>query len=114
MPETDILNPTWTWDSSIEDSMNPDYGFTRKRANTQLRKTDPVPIRQPVPIFVLPRNCTFASITESGATLTCTSATPGSWYAITVNDWTTLFSIGCDVSTYSAGGNPLGQARRAS
>lgn len=38
MPETDILNPTWQWDASIEDSMNPDYGFTRKRASTQLRK----------------------------------------------------------------------------
>lgn len=38
MPETDILNPTWVWDGSIQDSMNPDYGFTRKRASTQLKK----------------------------------------------------------------------------
>ncbi|QNI34539.1 hypothetical protein H7849_11950 [Alloacidobacterium dinghuense] len=38
MPETDILNPTTTWQSDIEDSMTPDYGFTRKRATTQLRK----------------------------------------------------------------------------
>lgn len=38
MPETDILNPTWVWDASIEDSMNPDYGFTRKRATTLLNK----------------------------------------------------------------------------
>lgn len=38
MPEIDILNPTYVWDESIEDSMNPDYGFTRKRGITQLRK----------------------------------------------------------------------------
>jgi hypothetical protein len=38
MPETDILNPTSTWSSDIQDSMNPDYGFTRKRMSTQLRK----------------------------------------------------------------------------
>ena len=38
MPETDILNPTTTWASDIQDSMTPDYGFTRKRASTQLHK----------------------------------------------------------------------------
>lgn len=38
MPETDILNPTSAWSSDIQDSMNPDYGFTRKRVSTQLRK----------------------------------------------------------------------------
>jgi hypothetical protein len=38
MPETDILNPTWVWDESIQDSMNPDYGFARKRASTKLQK----------------------------------------------------------------------------
>lgn len=38
MPETDILNPTTTWASDIQDSMTPDYGFTRKRATTQLHK----------------------------------------------------------------------------
>ncbi len=38
MPETDILNPTTAWASDIQDSMTPDYGFTRKRITTQLRK----------------------------------------------------------------------------
>jgi len=38
MPETDILNPTAIWESDIQDSMCPNYGFTRKRASTQLRK----------------------------------------------------------------------------
>lgn len=38
MPETDILNPTAIWAEDIEDSMCPSYGFTRKRASTQLRK----------------------------------------------------------------------------
>lgn len=38
MPATDILNPSSTWSADIQDSMNPDYGFTRKRANTQLKK----------------------------------------------------------------------------
>lgn len=37
MPETDILNPTTTWESDIEDSMTPDYGFTRKRPSTLLK-----------------------------------------------------------------------------
>ncbi len=38
MPETDILNPTAGWDTALGDSMNPSYGFTRKRASTQLHK----------------------------------------------------------------------------
>jgi hypothetical protein len=38
MPETDILNSTTNWQSDIEDSMTPDYGFTRKRMSTQLHK----------------------------------------------------------------------------
>ena len=38
MPETDILNPSTTWATDIQDSMTPDYGFTRKRVSTQLRK----------------------------------------------------------------------------
>jgi hypothetical protein len=38
MPETDILNPSSAWEEDIEDSMNPNYGFTRKRASTQLNK----------------------------------------------------------------------------
>lgn len=37
MPETDILNPAAGWDQTLGDSMNPSYGFTRKRATTQLR-----------------------------------------------------------------------------
>lgn len=38
MPETDILNPTAGWDPTLGDSMNPSFGFTRKRASTILRK----------------------------------------------------------------------------
>lgn len=38
MPATDILNPTKGWDQKLGDSMNPSFGFTRKRATTQLRK----------------------------------------------------------------------------
>jgi hypothetical protein len=38
MPETDILNPTAGWDTTLGDSMNPSYGFTRKRSGTQLHK----------------------------------------------------------------------------
>lgn len=38
MPETDILNPIAGWDTTLGDSMNPSYGFTRKRANTLLTK----------------------------------------------------------------------------
>lgn len=38
MPETDILNLTAIWESDIQDSMCPNYGFTRKRAGTQLHK----------------------------------------------------------------------------
>jgi hypothetical protein len=38
MPASDILNPKPEWEEDIEDSMCPDYGFTRKRASTQLNK----------------------------------------------------------------------------
>ena len=38
MPATDILNPTEGWSVALGDSMNPSYGFTRKRATTQLHK----------------------------------------------------------------------------
>jgi hypothetical protein len=38
MPASDILNPTEGWDPTLGDSMNPSYGFTRKRANTKLNK----------------------------------------------------------------------------
>jgi hypothetical protein len=38
MPATDILNPTTIWEEDIQDSMTPNYGFTRKRANTKLNK----------------------------------------------------------------------------
>jgi len=38
MPATDILNPTRGWTQALGDSMNPSYGFTRKRATTQARK----------------------------------------------------------------------------
>jgi hypothetical protein len=38
MPETDIFNPTAGWDPALGDSMNPSYGFTRKRGGTQLKK----------------------------------------------------------------------------
>lgn len=36
MPSTDILNPTAIWQEDIQDSMCPNYGFTRKRASTRL------------------------------------------------------------------------------
>jgi hypothetical protein len=32
------MNPTSYWDENIQDSMCPNYGFTRKRASTQLHK----------------------------------------------------------------------------
>jgi hypothetical protein len=38
MPATDILNPTTTLEEDIQDSMTPNYGFTRKRASTKLNK----------------------------------------------------------------------------
>jgi hypothetical protein len=38
MPATDILNPTPVWQENIQDSMCPNYGFTRKRTSTQLKK----------------------------------------------------------------------------
>ncbi len=38
MPQNDILNPTMGWDPILGDSMNPSYGFTRKRPCTLLRK----------------------------------------------------------------------------
>ena len=38
MPATDILNPTMGWDQNLGDSMNPSFGFTRKRATTLLHK----------------------------------------------------------------------------
>lgn len=38
MPETDVLNPSPAWEEDIQDAMNPNYGFTRKRATTQLKK----------------------------------------------------------------------------
>ena len=38
MPASDILNPTTIWTEDIQDSMTPNYGFTRKRANTKLNK----------------------------------------------------------------------------
>jgi hypothetical protein len=38
MPASDILNPTTTWQSDIQDSMTPNYGFTRKRTATRLTK----------------------------------------------------------------------------
>lgn len=41
MSYSDILNPAGpsaVWDATIEDNMNPDYGFTRKRPSTQLKK----------------------------------------------------------------------------
>jgi hypothetical protein len=40
MPETDILNPdrNGKWNAKIKDSMNPNYGFTRKRPATRLMK----------------------------------------------------------------------------
>lgn len=38
MPETDILNPTTIWEEDIQDSMTPNYGFTRKRPATRSLK----------------------------------------------------------------------------
>lgn len=38
MPATDILNPTTVWEEDIEDSMTPNYGFSRKRVSTKLNK----------------------------------------------------------------------------
>lgn len=38
MPETDILNPKRGWDQALGDSMNPSFGFERKRPTTQLSK----------------------------------------------------------------------------
>ena len=38
MPATDILNPTTVWEEDIQDSMTPNYGFTRKRVSTKLNK----------------------------------------------------------------------------
>lgn len=38
MPANDILNPTAGFDAALGDSMNPNYGFERKRPTTQLRK----------------------------------------------------------------------------
>jgi hypothetical protein len=38
MPASDILNPTTNWTEDIEDSMTPDYDFSRKRPNTKLNK----------------------------------------------------------------------------
>jgi hypothetical protein len=38
MPASDILNPTTVWSEDIQDSMTPNYGFTRKRSNTLLNK----------------------------------------------------------------------------
>jgi hypothetical protein len=38
MPYTDILNPTTAWSEDINDSMTPNYGFTRKRVATKLNK----------------------------------------------------------------------------
>ena len=38
MPASDILNPTTVWEEDIEDSMTPNYGFTRKRTSTKLNK----------------------------------------------------------------------------
>lgn len=38
MPSSDVLNPTPAWQEDIQDAMNPNYGFTRKRATTQLKK----------------------------------------------------------------------------
>jgi hypothetical protein len=38
MPETDVLNPIPGYDVALGDSMNPSYGFTRKRGSTQLHK----------------------------------------------------------------------------
>jgi hypothetical protein len=38
MPHTDILNPTPGWDPDLGDSMNPNFGFTRKRPSARSTK----------------------------------------------------------------------------
>jgi hypothetical protein len=38
MPASDILNPSPYWQETLQDSMCPNYGFTRKRASTLLNK----------------------------------------------------------------------------
>src|SRR6185437_2167324 len=38
MPASDILNPKRGWDQNLGDSMNPSFGFVRKRATTLLNK----------------------------------------------------------------------------
>ena len=38
MPASDILNPTTIYEDDIQDSMTPNYGFSRKRTNTKLNK----------------------------------------------------------------------------
>lgn len=38
MPASDILNPRRGWDQDLGDSMNPSFGFTRKRPSTLLKK----------------------------------------------------------------------------
>jgi len=38
MPQTDILNPKQGFDKALGDTMNPSFGFTRKRAATGLNK----------------------------------------------------------------------------
>jgi len=38
MPATDILNAQLGWDQNLGDSMNPSYGFTRKRPTNLLKK----------------------------------------------------------------------------
>ncbi len=38
MPASDILNPKRGWDQNLGDSMNPSFGFSRKRPMTQLHK----------------------------------------------------------------------------
>ncbi|MDR3723261.1 MAG: hypothetical protein P4K83_02075 [Terracidiphilus sp.] len=38
MPATDILNETSNWEQKIQDSMCPDYGFSRKRSSTRLNQ----------------------------------------------------------------------------
>lgn len=35
MSEHDVLNPTVTWQADIQDSMTPDFGFSRKRSMTR-------------------------------------------------------------------------------
>jgi hypothetical protein len=38
MPASDILNPSPYWQETLQDSLCPNYGFTRKRATTRLTK----------------------------------------------------------------------------